>query len=491
MAVSDADYELWLKADNKKRAMLIEAVAYSGGAAVTRYMSNLAFVSAPADTPASTAYEDIVKEVPQFSARIPETFNGESQMSWGTVVITNEGGVRDAWLSDAWDGRAVTIYFGDPAWAKSDFRTVLVGVADDIVAMDRDRIGLRIRDKSRALDVNLQTSLIGGTTANKDKPKPICCGQVFNIEPPLITAATHEYQVHDGAIEDVTDVRDNGVSVAYTKDLANGKFTLNATPAGRITCDAKGAKPGGVYHVKCADIVEYLITTRSSLTTSDRDATSFSDMNTACAQTLGFFAKESMSVMSALDEIVKSPGGFWTFGRDGKMRLGQFIAPTGTAAMELVADDVALNGLRMLNRITPMQTYRLGYARNYTPHQDALAGAVTEANRALYDAEYQVKTATNAGITTTYLLAGNPAEIGTLLADSTEAQTECTRRATLWGTLRKVFEVRCYAAPFALRLGQVIQLTHPRFGFAAGVKATVIGIRETATRKRVILELFV
>jgi hypothetical protein len=490
MAITDAQYATWLKSDAKHRALLIEAKAYSGGAEVTRYFSAHAFVSEPADTPANMPYDDIVVEVPYFTADLAEAFSGRSNSAWGDIVILNENGARDAWLDDAWDGRAVAIYLGDVDWPKSDFRAILTGVAADLVAFDRNRLALRFRDKSWMLDVPLQTSLIGGTTANAGQPKPVCYGQCFNVEPVLVTAATHEYQVHDGAIEDVTDVRDNGVTVAYTKDLANGKFTLNAAPAGRITCDPKGAKPGGTYLTKCADIVSNILTTRTALAAADIDATSFSDFNTLCPQTLNFYARDTIGVAAVIDQLVTSVGGYWLFNSAGDMVLERLDAPSGTAASDLTIDDVEQKGLRIKHRVLPVKTYRLGYKRNWTPQASSLAGAVTEANRAAYAAEYLSVSATNAGVETAHLLAPSPDMVGTLLVDATEAQTECTRRATLWSTLRYVYEMSGFAAPFQVRLGQVVQLTHTRFGFSAGKLARAIGLRWSLSNNRAKLTLF-
>lgn len=490
MPISDAQYDAWLKADNKRRTLLVEAKAYSGGAEVTRYFATTAFVSTPTDTPANTAYDDIILEIPYFSSRITEAFGGRSEAGWGDITIINESGVRDSWLNDAWDGRALTLYLGDPTWPKADFRVILTGMSADIVAQDRNRLALRIRDKSWALNVPLQKNLIGGTTAYKDKPVPVCYGQVFNIEPPLTNAGTHEYQVHDGAVNDITDVRDSGLTVAYVKDLANGKFTLNAAAAGRITADVQGAKPGVTYLTKAADIIKDIVTTRTALTVADVDTTNFTAFNTTAPQKLGFYAQDFQSVAAALDEIITSVGGFWTFSRQGLLCLGQLVAPSGTEALALVSDDVAQKGLRVVDRILPIKTYRLGYRRNYTLQSDGLAGAVTEANRAEFAVEFRVKSSTNAGVETTYLLPASPDEVGTLLADAIEAQTEADRRATLWGTLRFRYEARAFAAPFTLRLGQVIKLTHPRFGFSSGKLCTVVGTRWFPTRKRVVLELF-
>lgn len=488
--ISDLDFNTWLKRDGTARALLVEAVSYSGGVEATRTMSNRAFVSSPIDSPANAAYDDIVVGVPHFSSQLSELFTGQSLPTWGDIEIINEGGVRDGWLNDAWDGRAVRLYLGAPNWPKADFRRVLDGAIGDIYAPAPNRLALKLRDKTWALNVPIQISLIGGSTANKDQPKPLCFGQCFNVEPLLIVAATHQYQVHDGAIEAITAVRDNGVAVAYTADVATGTFTLSAAPSGRITADVKGGKPGGAYLITCADIISHIITTHTRLGSADIDTTNFSAFNTAAPQTLGLYLRNRENVIPVLDQLVNSVGGFWTFSRDGLLRLGQLATPAGTPVLELVADDIRERQIACTARQLPLQTLRLGYAQNFTPQGDGLAGAVAEANRALYAAEYQVATATNAGITTTHLLARNPDLAPSLLALAAEAATEAARRATLYSSVHGIYEIGSWTAPLRVNLGEVVKVTHPRFGFAAGALAVVVGLDEEPARGRVTLRVW-
>lgn len=77
----------------------------------------------------------------------------------------------------------------------------------------------------------------------RNLPKPICFGKVANISPILIDTATPTYQIHDGEIEAVLEIREGGAVLdpsVYTVDLTNGTFTLNNNPTGQITCDAIG-----------------------------------------------------------------------------------------------------------------------------------------------------------------------------------------------------------------------------------------------------------
>ncbi len=489
MPISNAQFQEWLFRDNR-RAVLVEAKAYSGGAEVTRYFSNHAFVSEPSDTPANQPYDDILISVPTFTSKLSELFTGRSIPDWGDLVLTNENGDRDAWLADGWDGRSLKMYLGDPSWPKADFRLILDGITADIASPQRDRVSLKIRDKSWMLNIPVQATLMGGATANADQPQPLCYGQCFNVEPVLETAATHTYRVHDGAINDITDVRDNGVSVAYTKDLANGRFTLNAAPSGRVTCDAQGAKPGGTYLTKCADIVQNLLTAHSQLTTADIDAANFTAFNATCPQTLGLYVRDRQNMIDVIDQVVTSVGGFWTFSRAGLLQLGRLEATTGTAAIALTADDLRAKTLSIERRELPIATLRLGYQKNWTVQTDGLAGVVSEANRALYGAPYLVAKAANAGLFTTYKLARQPEVRETLLALAADAATEATRLQALYDTIRTTYRAPGYVAPFTMSLGNEASLTHPRFGFAAGADAIVVGFVEEVTRSRVTASLW-
>ena len=163
MPISDTDFTNWLRADNRDRVVLVEAEAFSGGTAVTRYMATAPFVTTGSDTPAHTPYEDLVLDVPYIRTALAEVLRGRSLISYGDIDIDNSSGARDAWLTDAWDGRAIRMFLGDARWPKADFRLVFSGAIDDIQARDASTLTLRIRDRQLLLDVPACTTLIGGT----------------------------------------------------------------------------------------------------------------------------------------------------------------------------------------------------------------------------------------------------------------------------------------------------------------------------------------
>lgn len=490
MSISDDDFQAWLTRSGELRCVLVEAKAYSSGSETTRYLSNLAYISHGSDSPAHTAYDDIVLDLPGFSNRL-ELSPSEirNTVAWGDVIVDNADGERDSWLNDGWDGRALTLYLGSPDWPKSDFRVILAGRTADITARESGQLALKIRDKDWALNVPIQTATLGGADASKDQLIPLAFGQVFNAEPVLHTASLHKYQFHDGAVNAGSGTWESGVaSASPSYDLSAGTVTLSGTPAGRITVDVQGAKPSGSYLTKCADIVSHIVDTRTDLTSSDLDTTALTAFNTTCPQALGLYIRDRRNVLEVIDELANSVGAFRTWTRDGLLQLIRLAAPSGTPVLELGVDDLEEGSLRVVKRILPVASYRLGYKRNWAVMSDGVAGSATEARREELKNEWLIKSASNS--LPAHLLAPQPDMVASLLVDGVEAQAECDRRATLWGTVRTVFELTAYIAPLRLKLGDVVKLTHPRFGFAAGELCVVTGFDERLTDNQVKLELF-
>lgn len=488
MTISDAQFTAWLVADNRERTLLVEADAYSGGSVVTRYLSTRGFVSAPADTPASTAYDDIVTAVPSIRSTMAEVFRGRSLVSFGDIEVDNSAGTRDAWLLDGWDGRAVRLYLGDAAWPKADFRLVFNGTTKDIQASGNNTLVLRVRDRQQLLDVPLQTARVGGSGTTKDQRLPVCYGQVLNVEPLLVDSATRKYQVHDGSIQAIDAVYQDGVAIAtYTPSLATGSFTLTAALTGRITCDLKGSNAGS-YVNTTADVMQRIITDRSTLVAGDIDAASVTALNTAAPGVVGIYVtNDAATVLSTLDELATGAGAYFTIGRDGTLTMGLFTAPSGAAVVALTDDDVELAQLELTRRIVPLKSVRCGYAHFFATLESADA-SLTEAQRQRLRDPYLVAYAATGA--TGFLLAVDGDLEPTCYLNSTDAGTEATRRAALWGTLRRVFRIRGFLAAQQVRIGDVVSLDFSRYSLAGGVLARVIGIRESVTSNAVELEVF-
>lgn len=486
--VTDEQYSKWLKQDGQSRVILAEIESYNDTEIVTHYLSTTGFVSYPSDTPPNEIYDGLINDIPSFKRGITDIESGRTTQSYGDIQIINSDGELDDWLNHGWDGRPIRLYIGDKSWARDDFRLILNGFVDDIAVRNTTMITIKARDKIDALNIPIQTNLVGGTTANKDKPKPLCFGQCYNVSPVLTDAATHAYQVHDGAIEDITAVYANGLSVAFTKNLTLGTFTTSANPFSQvITADVKGAKPSA-YLTTVADIIKHIITSRSALTDDDLDLDSFAALNIAAPQLVGIYVKDRANMLSVLDELATSVGAFYGDSRTGKIKIKRLEAPSGDPVIEVTPDEIEEFSLQIKSRYIPYKSYKLGYKRNFTVMTAGLAGAVTESVAAELANEYRSIAKTNASVATKHLLAVDGALKGTLIYDSSDADAECTRLINLHNTVRKVLKVNAYAAPYQLDVGDTILIKLNKLGLDDGALATVVGFEEWPTENKITIE---
>jgi hypothetical protein len=183
-----------------------------------------------------------------------------------------------------------------------------------------------------------------------------------------------------------------------------------------------------------------------------------------------------------MDDIANSIGAWWGFDRLGKLRMQRLEAPSGTPAVYLVPADI-IRIDRVANndagRGIPAWKVTLGYKKFFTTQPNDLAGAVSITRRQELVKEYRTVSTEDAAIKTRHKLA-TPLEFDTLLIDSTAAQTECTRRLTLYKAERATITARLAldaSLISTLDLGVVVRLTLPRFGMAAGRDFRVIGLQ--------------
>ena len=493
MPISDAQYQTWLQADNKTRVVLVEAEAYSGGSVVTRYMSDCGFVSAATDTPANTAYDDIVLAVPSIRSVMADALRGRSVVSYGDIEIDNSAGSRDTWLLDAWDGRPIRLYLGDAAWSKADFRLILNGVTQDIRSSDTATVTLRLRDRQGLLDVPMQSTFVGGTGPAVFQRLPIGYGQILYAAPVLIDAATREYQIHDGQIESIDAVYVDGTALTpgtgYTNNLAAGKFTLAVAAVGTITVDFKGSKTAGVYVNTASLIAQRIVQERAGFTSGDIHAAAASDFAIDAPAVVGVYVTEDhRTVLSVLDELVGGVGGFYAVNRDGQLVLGQFKAPAGTAVLTLIDDDLELGGLELIRRDVPLKSVRLGYARYFTVvDTSAIAGLSAQARQRMAK-EYLIKRATTGAVG--HLLAVDGDIERSPIALDAAATTEAARQATLWGVLRRIFRLKVFTTTARVNLNDVVALSLSRYGLTSGTLARVVAMRDDVSGGTRELEVF-
>lgn len=469
MSVTDEEYAAWLRADHKRRIVLVEAQHSEG----TEYFSDYPYVTGPSETPANQPYDDLLLDAPL----IHRSFERPTSVS--RLKVANLDGERDAWLNLAWAGWPINLYLGDATWARADFRCIYTGIIATLAADGRSALSIATRDNRDRLKTKVQTNRVTGTGALV----PLCLGSCFNISPILIDEASLIYQVHDGAVSAISAVRDNGVVVAKTNDLTHGKFTLSASPAGKITADVVGASDG-----TATGMITWIIERVAGTGLIDED--NFADFPNAA--TLGLYLDREINADQAVNDICDSVGASLLVSREGLFELHRFEAPAVTAALELDQDDVFEGKLEVAEVEPPKVSISLEAARNWTPQSEGeLAGYVTDiGNQELYQRAGVVVTATNSGVAADYPLARADDTIRTLFSDEADAQDEADRRAAIRVEPHFRYKATLSAASFQVGIGDTLNLTHPRFGLSGGENCLVIGLSESPSNRTCELELW-
>jgi hypothetical protein len=217
-------------------------------------------------------------------------------------------------------------------------------------------------------------------------------------------------------------------------------------------------------------------------TSGDWSALDVTYLDADTAAELGYWSGiEPVTCSEVLSKIADSVGAWWGVGREGKYRVQRLEDPTGqTAIASFTADDMKkpLERVPTADAGRGLPTWRsvIRYAKNYTPQSD-LAGGVTVVRRSELAQSWKEESAESASVKTAYLLAREQVD-ETLLTTATDASTEATRRLALRDSRRDRFQfaVQLNGTTNRLDLGDIITVTHSRFGLSAGKNFVVIGL---------------
>lgn len=481
----------WLKDQRAIRCVLIEVAVQVGGVETVRYLSNKPYVTKGNETPANTAYLPAVAGGVQFTESL--ALDGSTSMSYGDIELYNIGGDKDSWLNDVWRNRSIKVYMGDVTWAKSEFQMVFNGVVFDVDTRTRDRINLKLSDKMQRLNNPATEAKLGGTSQNKERVLPLCFGECFNIEPLLVDGANHEYQVHNGAIERIIEVRDNGVPVSFTEYLATGKFRLNQSAVGQITCSVQGDKYLS-YITDVGSIIERIVTgfghATQRFTSVDIDNTKLAAFKSANPQPVGIYLNDRANVVDVCNQLASSVGARLAMSRSGLLYLPKIALPRGDAGTTVTASDMLERSLSITDLPAVVAGVQIGYARNWTVQSNIQTGIPAQ-HVAMFAQEWLTVTSSDSTVATKYNLFTDPVMEGSLLLKGADATTESNRRLALFSVQRKVFQYEGHAGLLLESLGNTQTLKHSRFGLTNGQAGQIISLQTDWLNPKVTVEVLI
>ncbi|MBC3931974.1 hypothetical protein [Undibacterium curvum] len=470
--MNQADFVRWLKS-RARRVVLIEIGVNSGGQELTRYLSTGAYNTGPADVPANQVYLPVVEVGMSFPEQL--SIGASSSVSSGDIEINNTGGVRDAWLTDIWMNRPIRAWIGDPDWGRADFQLIFSGVVADVSPKGRDVLALKLRDRMQLLNMPLSEAVIGGAGANAGALLPVCFGECHNVTPVLTDPATLEYAVHTSAIEQIIEVRDNGLPVSFAPILSAGRFRLNQAAIGQITCSVQGDNSGG-YVNSLAGIVRRILTSfgpqSTRLQASDIDAPNFLAFDQAHAQPMGIYLTERTNCIAAVQQLAGSVGAQLVASAQGVFQLYQISLPS-PGGFQILDRHIEERSLVPKTRTDVVAGIKLGYCRNYTV-QNQLQTALPPEHKALYAQDYLVASVSDETTRALYRLDATVAQQNTCLLRKSDADIEAARQLAMWKVPRAVYEAQGVPELMQLSVGQPVTVMVSRFGLSAGVGGVVV-----------------
>lgn len=445
-------FEEYMQQPNAERIMLIE-FSRTDARATRYFLSDGFYISEPTDTDPNVIYTPSVagQGLPELRRQLNDLFSGNASTGFGTIEFAlreadflktgpAEKGVETMVLPR---GTSVKVELVAPRnlFPRSDSILLLQGKVARTGGDSDDRYTVEITDGSN--DFKRKELVV--------EEFPLGFGQIYNASPFPIEPSTRTYAVHDGPIQSIDAIYDDGVALSpaqYSVDLANGQFSLSVANTGIITVDFKGDSTGG-YLASTEGIIEKMLARVGNTYTTEFDAAIPSGA-------IGYYIQSTTTIGQALDELSQSVAGYWLIDRDAVMRFGLYPLPSGLPTLVFTEDELALDGkVDYRDDDFLFSSVRYTYRQNWTPNQFTRLGA-TAAQADFARRESLEGSVVDGAPIAEYEYYPSPT-LKTYFVNNADAQISATRILDLYKQPRIRLST---AIPFteALRIGQQVEL---------------------------------
>ena len=293
-----------------------------------------------------------------------------------------------------------------------------------------------------------------------------------------------------GATVNITGTGTGGIMTTYLwwEDTASGKLTLVSNPAGRIMAKQVTRNGPASDENKAARVIADAMFTKYGLSLNYKDATSFSDYETAFPVYLGavqYF--ERVRCLDVINMLTVRSNSWWTQSLDGLLQVGRVSLP-GTSKKSLTTSDVSERSLRLTATLMPVSrtSLQVYYDKNWMhagplnlqpfkevslvrEHAVELGSSYPAAGIPLDDRPNRVENVDLPPFDTVICSTGEAARIEALRLKKLGIFEFRTKLAALWHS----------NGP--LSIGDTISLEHPRLGWKQFTAADPASPDNTAT----------
>ena len=497
----------------------------AGGAVVDRYLSKGNFETAPTDSPASVAFDNVVLGPLQYSVDLAAAggFRGRPSVARGRIQLANDGSLFPL-LALAWPGAEIEIDVILSGQAYASRQRVATVKASGIEAPGTGEISILIAsiledlDKPVTDDTYAGTGGLEGEASSEGQVVPVGLGIVRGADAVLLDAVKQIYQVHApaGGIQAVAGVFSGGDEITAGTARAGYAALDSNTPTGGtydyavsvgairmgslveqdrpVRIDFQGDKTGGSHVASAAQVAERLMATYGGLSAARYDAASVAALHAANGAALGIWFRAGGNLLAALGEVLASAGAVPHEGVDGLVRFYRLALPAITGpdhadcAMAFSGyansphEAIDLGTLRPGPAIVPPHRIDAEWQRLYGPTENLVEGA---------DKEYwtrEWRTAQSAGVPA--VLArwprSTPLAVRLLFDQQADVTAELARLEALYARDQRLFYFETGMAAALLEIGDQVWIEHPDFNLESGAAAivtakTIDGRAETVT----------
>jgi hypothetical protein len=412
--------------------------------------------------------------------------------NFGVIELIDPEGVLNNLLGLHWDSTPLTIKRGPRNTPFKDW-PVVARFRSAGLLRDMDQKVIQLRDIGWQLAGPLHGETYAGTggvegdVALTGRSKPWALGDLFNVEPVLLSASDQIFQWSLAASDGVGDVRHGGVSLVIDADYPDYATLAAATiPAGACaTCLASSlVLPnidlefgiridviGGDGVTTRAAIIKRIATFRGTSmldAATELDLFSFSRMEAYHSAPVGWLFSADITKQAAIDLALSGVLGWSIFTPDGRLRLGWLSAPEDQAAIVNLAGSVDDIGKpRLIATSTPRRGTRISWQWNYGVQSDrsSLAGIlVGEAEADVYGKEAQYAVALAPELATLYPTAAMVTILQAGFRDEADATLEASRQQRIFSVVRNRYERDLQIDPFIDAVGAAFNIAEDPLG---------------------------
>lgn len=509
MAVAGSFYE-WIQRPDTHKIYLVDfrmvrKAPVTGTPETTLFNFATEYFTPPPGT--VTEYVGLLKGIPQYSRRIQELWSGQSFPSFGPAVFANDRGTLDVPFTQNYTkDQTITFRLGGPPGEirYATFGTVLTGIMGAQVLRDPE-VEVPVFDDQRRLRRKTPTGVFASSdfginfpSGSEGQSKPVIYGEVHNFQPIQTNTSTLEFTVAGHPCNAVGTIYDNGInitpnaSVSLNDSKGHTSFTLNARPAGLITCDVRGrSTQAGTYTDRLGGIIEALLRQEAGFEENKIDSATMNTFKSDMDFPVGIAITKPTEILEIIDSLISGLLVFYGMSREGTFQISKFKDPAGGPAKLGLAfsDDVEIIEPFELQFSEPRWRVQLGYDINETVQDDqSVAGSVTDQRRAWLSRPFRTVVSQDTAIKDLHNYAEEEEVIATRLIRQADANTAASDRLTMLKNQRHLLSARFGVQPLVLDLGDIVNLRRGRYDVSGFYR--VVGIEEDYVSSQVSLELF-